>query len=335
MKALFLTESSEEKLRLQSTDKPVAGQDEALVKLNAAALNHRDQWCREGKYPRIKYNSILGSDGSGVVAAVGDDSNRHWVGEEIIINPNINWGYDPLAQSVDYRILGMPDNGTFAEYIVVNVDRLHKKPQHLSLRSAAALPLGGVTAYRATFTHGHVKAGDNVLISGVGGGVAQFAFLYSVAVKANVYCTSGSDYKINAAKKLGAKGGYNYKNPDWLKEALRDSGGFNVIIDSAGGDQINDFIKVLQPGGAIVFYGATNGLPKNLDLFRLYWCQGRLQGSTMGSDEEFAAMIKFTEKYSIQPIIDSTRPLDEIISAFDDMKAGKQFGKILIDIENN
>ncbi len=332
MKALFLTENIEEKLQLKETETPTPGPKQVLVKLCAAALNHRDQWCREGKYPKIKYDSILGSDGSGTVEAVGQDVGPHWIGEEVIINPNINWGYDPLAQSVDYRILGMPDDGTFAEYIVVDVDRLHKKPSHLSLDVAAALPLGGVTAYRATFTHGQVKEGDNVLISGVGGGVAQFAFLYAIAVKANVYCTSGNERKLEEAKKLGAKAGYNYKEQGWLKEALTASGGFNVIIDSAGGDQINDFIKVLKPGGIIVFYGATNGLPKTLDLFRLYWSQGRLQGSTMGSDKEFVEMIKFTETYKIQPIIDSKRPLNKIVSAFDDMKDGKQFGKLLISI---
>ena len=332
MKALLLVDNYDEKLKLAEVDQPQPQPGQALIKINAAALNRRDQWCREGKYPNLIYDCIMGSDGSGVVESVGNAKDSPWVGKEVIINPNINWGYNPAAQSPDYRLLGMPDNGTFAEYIVVNVDRLHLKPSNLSQEQAAALPLAGVTAYRAVFTQGNVKPGDNVLISGVGGGVAQLAFLFSVAVGANTYVTSSSDQKLARAVELGGKGGFNYKTADWHKTALKQSNGFDVIIDSAGGDQVNDFIRMLNPAGSIVFYGATNGLPKSLDLYRLFWCQGRLQGSTMGSDDEFKAMIAFVEKHKIEPIIDSVRPFDDIIPAFDDLRDGKQFGKIIVKI---
>lgn len=332
MKALLLVDHADEQLQLTEVDRPEPKPGQALIKIKAAALNRRDQWCREGKYPNLVYNCIMGSDGSGVVESVGHAEDTSWVGKEVIINPNINWGYNPAAQSPDYRLLGMPDNGTFAEYIVVNVDRLHSKPANLDMEAAAALPLAGVTAYRAVFTQGHVKSGDNVLISGVGGGVAQFAFLFSVAAGANTYITSSNNQKLEKAIELGAKGGFNYKTVDWPKTALKQTGGFDVVIDSAGGDQINDFIRMINPAGSIVFYGATNGLPKSLDLYRLFWSQGRLQGSTMGSDEEFETMIAFIEKHKIKPVIDSIRPFDDIISGFNDLKDGKQFGKIIIKI---
>ena len=332
MKALLLVENDNSRLNLTEVDKPEPGSGQALIKVKAAALNRRDQWCREGKYPNLVYDCIMGSDGSGVVEAVGSTQDDSWIGKEVIINPNINWGYNPAAQSPDYRLLGMPDNGTFAEYIVVNTHRLHPKPANLNLEQAAALPLSGVTAYRAVFTQGNIKPGDNVLISGVGGGVAQFAFLFSVAAGANTYVTSSSDQKLQRAIELGAKEGFNYKTVDWHKTALKQSNGFDVIIDSAGGDQINDFISMIRPAGTIVFYGATNGLPKSLDLYRLFWNQGRLQGSTMGSDEEFQAMIAFVEKHNIEPVIDSIRPFDEIIDAFDSLRDGRQFGKVIIKI---
>ena len=332
MKALLLVDDHDQRLKLAEVDKPEPKPGQALIKITAAAINRRDQWCREGKYPNLVYNCIMGSDGSGVVEGVGSKEDDSWLGREVIINPNINWGYSTAAQSPDYRLLGMPDNGTFAEYIVVDVDRLHPKPANLNLDEAAALPLAGVTAYRAVFTQGNIKPGDNVLISGVGGGVAQFAFLFSVAVGANTYVTSSSDQKLACAVELGGKAGFNYKEDDWHKTALKETNGFDVVIDSAGGDQINDFISMLNPAGSIVFYGATNGLPKSLDLYRLFWNQGRLQGSTMGSDEEFKAMIAFVEKHKIKPIIDSVRPFEEAIAAFDDLRDGKQFGKIIIKI---
>lgn len=329
MKGLLITDQTEP-LLLSEIEKPIAGTGQALVKLKAVALNRRDQWIRQGMYPNIQFNTVLGSDGAGVVESVGSNVNSDLIGKEVIINPNVNWGDNPLAQSADYSVLGMPMNGTFAEYIAVDVDRLAAKPVHLSWTDAAALPLGALTAFRALFHQGQLKPDENVLISGVGGGVAQFAFLFSVASGANVYVTSGSEEKIAKCRAFGSKGGFNYKTDAWFKQAMKTAGGFDLVIDSAGGDQINDFIKVMKPAGRIVFYGATNGTPKNLDMFRLFWNQLTLQGSTMGNDLEFEAMVAFVNKHRIQPIVDSVRPFDQIISAFDDMKAGKQFGKLVL-----
>uniref|UniRef100_UPI0040477763 quinone oxidoreductase family protein n=1 Tax=Roseivirga sp. TaxID=1964215 RepID=UPI0040477763 len=330
MKALVLTDNPEEKLQFHEIDKPSPQKGQVLVQLKAAALNRRDQWIREGKYPNIQFDTILGSDGAGIIEAIGEGVAEDLIGKEVIINPNVNWGEDPKVQSKSYSIIGMPKHGTFAEYITVDANKVFEKPQHLNWTEAAALPLGGITAFRAAFTHGQVSEGKNILISGVGGGVAQFAFLFAVAVKANVYVTSGDQEKIDTCLNLGAKVGFNYKTEGWQKEALKSSGGFDVVIDSAGGNQINDFIKMTKPGGKIVFYGATNGMPAHLDMFRLFWNQITLQGSTMGNDVEFADMVDFINLYKIKPIIDSVRPFSEAISAFDEMKRGGTFGKLVL-----
>ena len=330
MKGLLITDQAEP-LLLSEIEKPIADVGQVVVQLKAVALNRRDQWIRQGMYPNIQFNTVLGSDGAGVVESVGPNVSSGLIGKEVIINPNVNWGDNPKAQSADYSVLGMPTNGTFAEYIAVDADRLADKPNHLSWTDAAALPLGGLTAYRALFRQGQLKFGQNVLISGVGGGVAQFAFLFAMAAGANVYVTSGSEEKITKCISQGAKGGYNYRENAWFKAAAKETGGIDLVIDSAGGDQINDFIKLMKPAGRIVFYGATNGTPKNLDMFRLFWNQVTLQGSTMGNDEEFETMLSFVNTHQIQPIVDSVRPFGQIISAFDDMKAGKQFGKLVVE----
>ena len=111
-----------------------------------------------------------------------------------------------------------------------------------------------------------------------------------------------------------------------------DTGGFDVVIDSAGGNQLNDFIKIMKPAGRIVFYGATNGTPQKLDMFRMFWNQITLQGSTMGNDQEFKEMVSFVNDHHLKPIVDSVRPFDQMLSAFNDMKAGKHFGKLVVKI---
>jgi NADPH:quinone reductase-like Zn-dependent oxidoreductase len=186
-----------------------------------------------------------------------------------------------------------------------------------------------MTAFRALFHHGKCEKGENVLISGVGGGVAQFAFQFALATGAKVFVTSGDANKRNKSVEMGAANAFDYKNPDWVKTAKQESGGFDLVIDSAGGDGINDLVKLMKPAGRIVFYGATNGKPKNLDVHRMFWNQITLQGSTMANDDEFKAMLTFVKKNRIEPIIDSIRPFNEIIAAFDKMKEGKQFGKLL------
>lgn len=332
MKALLLVDSSDNPLEFRLVDKPGPGKDQVLVKIKAAALNRRDEWIRQGKYPGIAFDTILGSDGAGVVEAVGDGMSKDFIGKEVLINPNMNWGDNPAAQASDYHIVGMPTNGTFAEYIVVHHQQLFEKPAHLSWEAAAALPLGGLTAFRTVFHHGHVSGGQNVLISGIGGGVAQFAFQFALAAGANVYVTSGQQEKLDQAVAMGAKAGFGYRQEGWQKAAMKESGGFDCVIDSAGGDQLNGFIKMMKPAGRIVFYGATNGMPAKLDVFRMFWNQITLQGSTMGNDAEFGEMLKFVSEHAIEPVIDSVRPFDEIIDAFDAMRDGKQFGKLVVSM---
>lgn len=320
------------KIEMKDVPVPVLSAGKALVKIKAVALNRRDDFIREGKYPDIKTGIILGSDGAGVVESVHDDEHKEWVGKEVVINPNIEWGSNPDVKSSKYSILGMPIDGTFAEYISVPVDRLNHKPFHMDILQASALPLGGLTAFRALFRKGELRAGQNVLISGFGGGVAQFAFLFAKAADANVYITSGSDDKIEKALKMGAKGGYNYKKQTTYDELWKTKGGFDLIIDSAGGDQINNFIKMLRPAGKLVFYGATNGKPDKVDLYRMFWNQLSLMGTTMGSDQEFQEMLAFVSKHQIRPIVDSIRPFSKLAESFSDIAKPNKVGKIVFQV---
>lgn len=317
---------------LNEVPAPVAAPGHAVVRLKAAALNHRDVWIQQGLYPGIALPVTPGSDGAGVVESVGDPADAAWIGREVIINPALEWGGDPRAQGPKFRILGMPDPGTFAEQIAIAVANLAPKPAHLGWEEAAALPLAGLTAWRAVFTRAQLKAGERVLVTGTGGGAALFALQFAVAAGAQVWVTSGSPDKILRAKALGALGGVNYRDADWAEQLAKLAGAFDVIVDSAGGDGFPKLIDLSAPGARIVFFGATAGNPKLFEMRKCFFRQINVLGTTMGSPADFAGLTQLVAAKKLTPIVDSAYPLAETEQAFQHMAAGAQFGKIVLKI---
>ncbi len=319
MKAQVLTDNG--KLEYLDVESPKLLEGYETVHLKAAALNHRDNWILKGQYAGIKFPTILGSDGAGIT-----DSGR-----DVLINPSLLWGNNEQFQSKDYKIVGLPDDGTFAQKIVVAPSQLFDKPPHLSWEQAAALPLAGLTAYRSVFSRGQISEKDNVLITGIGGGVALFALQFALTQTSNVYVTSGSDEKLNKAHQLGAKGGANYKIQDWSKNLKQQCNGFDLIIDSAGGDGFNELLKLANPGARIILYGGTLGkisFPPQI----LFWKQINIMGSTMGSDSDFQKMLNLVVQHQIIPVVDKAFSLKDALQALQYMDEGKQFGKIILNI---
>jgi zinc-binding alcohol dehydrogenase/oxidoreductase len=208
------------------------------------------------------------------------------------------------------------------------------KPAHLSFEQAAALPLGGVTAYRAAFTRAQLQPGERVLITGIGGGVALLALQMAVAIGAEVWVTSGSEEKIEKAIGLGAKGGINYKAEKWATELPKRAGGaFQVIIDSAVGPGFSDLLDAAAPGARIVFYGATAGAMQNVPPAKIFWKQLSILGSTMGTEQDFSDMVKLVEQHQLVPVIDEVFPFAEGEAAMRRMADGLQFGKLVVQIK--
>lgn len=330
MKAVIL-EGINQPFTLTDLPKPIVGEKDVLVQIRAAALNHRDLWIQKGLYGGLRFPSIQGSDGSGVVVETGTQVNPSWLNKEVVINASLNWGKNPNTQAKDYIILGMAKDGTFAEYTLIPADRLHLKPTHLSFEEAAAIPLAGLTAYRALIVRAGAKAGETILVTGAGGGVALFAVQWALALGCKVYVTSGSDAKIDAALKLGVAGGVNYKKDNWHKELQTLSGGFDAVIDSSGGDTFARLVDICKPSGRIAMYGATLGAFSSGVPAKIFWKQITLCGSTMGNDDEFAAMMHLVEDKKIKPVIDSVYTLEEIQKAVQRMQDGAQFGKIVLN----
>ncbi|MDZ4668244.1 MAG: zinc-binding dehydrogenase [bacterium] len=316
----------------QEFDKPEPAENEVLIKVQYAALNHRDVWIQKGQYAGLVFPIICGSDGCGTVEAVGWASKKEWVGKEVVVNPSLNWGNNPRFQAKDYVILGLPNQGTFAAYVVVPERLVYEKPAHLSSKEAAAFPLAGLTAFRASMSRAKVKAGETVLVTGIGGGVALFAMQFALAAGCKVYVTSGSEDKIEKAKAIGATGGANYKNADWHKALAKESGGFDAIIDGAGGADFAKLIDLCKSGARIASYGATAG-PWNTGVpAKIFWKQIDILGSTMGSDQEFEDMVAFINEHKIIPVVAQLFGLNQCEEAARFMDEGKQFGKIVLEI---
>ncbi len=336
MKAAVL-QNLHEKLQIQDTLRPTANENEVVVQLKSAALNHRDVWIQQGLYPNIVTPLIMGSDGAGIVAEVGTGVDKNLLSKEVIINPSHDWGENEAFYGAEHNILGMPKNGTFAEFVKVEAKYVHKKPSHLNFEQAAALPLAGLTAFRALFTRCKLSAKDKVLITGIGGGVALFALQFALAAGAEVWVTSGSDEKIAQAVAMGAKGGVNYKNPTWFRDLLIKAKGpkigfFNVIIDSAGGKGFARLIDIAAPGANICFYGGGTGNITDIVPAKVFFKQLNILGTTMGTEKEFAAMVQFVADHKVIPIVDLVLPLSEANQALKHMEEGKQFGKIVLSI---
>ena len=291
------------------------------VDLKYAALNHRDLWILKGRYPRISYPIILGSDGCGL-----------YQGKRVLINPGLFWGHNEAYQSPDFQVLGLPTHGCFAQKIQISPEYIHEVPYHLSFAEAAGLPLAGLTAFRALFSQGQLKPGEKLLVNGGGGGVAQVALAFAKAIGCKVYVTTGSDEKLKKLANGGIDGVVNYNSDSYIEKLKLLCSRFDLILDSAGGSSLSQLIPLIDYGGRIVIYGGTTGNIENISPQILFWRQAKIIGSTMGSPRDFKAMLNFVKNHKIKVPVDRTFELEDIASAFDRLDEGKQIGKIVIRI---
>ena len=308
---------------------PEPGPGEARVDLVAAALNRRDWWIRRGG--NVALPVVLGSDGAGVVSALGSGVEDIEVGDEVVINPSLGWGDAEEAAGPDFRILGVPDQGTYAERIVVSASQLRPRPRGYSWIEAAAMPLGGLTAWRAVVTHGEAWPGRTLLVPGAGGGVATFVIQIAAALGARVLVTSSSTEKLERARLLGADGGANYRESDWPERL----GPVEAVVDSVGGASWPGALRALRPGGRLVSFGDTEGEVAKVDLARVFLSWIRIQGTTMGSPREFDSLLRHVAGARWRPVVDSVFPLRDAAAAHARLDAADRFGKVVLVIDES
>ncbi|KAM5348034.1 hypothetical protein ACJ41O_007858 [Fusarium nematophilum] len=332
-------------IQIKEVPKPAPGPNEVLVRLSAAALNHRDLFMRRHLYPAISFTNPLLADGYGTVVAIGPGVTRkNLLNKPVILTPMRGWESDPAGpeNSLGFAVTGgskLTEVGTAQDYIAVPEDEVEPAPEHLTPAEGASLPLVGLTGWRAFVTKSNAAfPGSNVLITGIGGGVALQVLQFAVAIGCNVFVTSGNEAKLAKAKEMGARGGVSYKHEAWDKELRAqlpaDRPYLDAVIDGAGGDVVGRTVRLLKAGGVIVQYGMTTS-PKMDWLMAAVLANIELKGSTMGSRKEFRDMIAFVNEKKIRPIVSRTVKglgnIKEIDGLFAEMDHGRQFGKLVIE----
>ena len=317
MKAIRIHEDGgPEVLRYEDVDDPVPADDQVLVELRAASMNHLDVWIRKG-LPSVPKPRILGADGAGVIA--GTD-------ERVVINPGI-------IENGTTHIIGETRDGTHAELIAVPRDYVHPIPGDLSFEEAAAFPLVFETAYRMLVTRARVQEGEWVLIWGIGGGVATAALAIANALGAKTVVTSSSDAKLEQARGLGADAVVNHDSGDvvaLVKETT--GGGAHVVVDDVGDATWKRTLDAARPEGRVVVCGATTGPNPPAALHRIWWKQLSILGSTMGTPDDFQGVYDLIAAGRIRPVVDSVFPLADARAAHERLEAGEQLGKIVLSI---
>ena len=342
MKAAVIRKiGSVDNVKVEEVADPQPEAGEVLVSVKAAALNHLDIWVttKRGQIADGKY-ILVGSDATGVVASVGDGVNNVKIGDEVIVNPGLSCGQcehchrGQQSECGSYGILGLSRAGTFAEQVTVPAVSLAAKPGHMNWEEAAALPLAHLTAWRMLMSRAKLHAGESLLIHGIGGGAALAALQIAGVIGVETIVTSSSDDKLEKARDLGADHCINYKTGDVAGDVMSvtNGRGVDVAFDTVGAATLPVNLEVLVKGGRMVICGVTSGAEPAINLQQIYWKQLNIMGSTMGSHEEFRAMVKATGDNKITPVIDSVLPLADVQKALTRMEKGEQFGKIVLSV---
>ena len=336
-----------ERVEIAEVPAPLAGLSlgarDVRVQVRAAALNHLDLFVIAGLPVDYAFPHILGSDAAGVVDAAGPEVTMVRPGDEVMINPGVACracefcaaGEHSLCES--YRVLGEHLPGTMAEYVVVpeqNVARIPRLEPALTWAEAAAFSLVTLTAWRMVVTRAQMRAGEWVLVWGIGGGVSLTAARIAKLRGANVIATSSGDAKLEHARSLGADVTLNHRTQRVAREvrALTQGRGADVVIENAGAATWEESLKSLARGGRLVTCGATTGPVVSTDLRRLFWHQYTILGSTLGNEAEYRETLRVLEEGRLRPLVDRVYPFGEARAALEHLATGQQMGKVVVEI---
>ena len=311
------------------------------VRIAAAALNHLDVFMVAG-LPGISITPpwILGADGTGTVESVGTAVQSVKPGDRVVINGGIACraceyclaGETPLC--VRFGLLGEHHPGTLAEFLVLPAANVRRIAADAPRPHAASFALAALTAWRMVVTRARVQPGEQVLIQGIGGGVALAAMQIARLRGARVWVTSSSDEKLAKARALGADETLNYTTLD-VGRTVRDrtaKRGVDVVIDSVGAASWKHSLAALGRRGRLVTCGGPTGPLVETDVRKLFWNQWTLMGSTMGNDAEFDAVVAEFTAGRLTPVIDSVFPLAEGRAAVERLASGRHFGKVVVEV---
>lgn len=312
--------------RLGEIDLPPLGPDDVQIRVRASALNHMDLWVTKGM-PKPPLPHVPGCDVAGVVEAVGGDVTNVAVGDEVVVNPGVSPIADIVALGNDspmgdgFMIYGEHCWGGHATFAVAPSRNVLARPKSRTWEECAAYPLAYLTAHRM-LRRARLRAGQTVLVVGVGGGVSSAALALGRHLGAKVVATSRSEAKRAQALEMGADAAFDSADAKWPVQA-------DVVIESVGPATWEQSVRSLKAGGRLVVCGGTSGPKVEINLPRLFFKQYEIIGSTMGSYEEFAEVTRLIDG-GVAVHIDRTYPLDQYQQALERLANGEQLGKIVL-----
>jgi NADPH:quinone reductase-like Zn-dependent oxidoreductase len=316
---------------------PEPAMGELLVRTEASSLNQLDLWVGRGVPGFVtSYPARSGSDGVGIVAAVGPDVPDHWLGKRVLLNAAMAIA-DPVEPGVRplppvFEVIGEHGPGTNGEFFTAPAANMLEIGDTDPLQ-AAAFGLVHLTAWRMLVTRARLKPGSTVLVTGIGGGVALALLGIAKFMNCRVIVTSRSEEKLARAMELGADEGVLDTGEDFSKaiRKLTSKRGVDVCADSIGKATHLSCIKSMARGGVFVTCGCTSGPGATTDLARIFWNQLSVLGSTLGDMEEFKEVVSHLREGTLAAVVDSTFHAEDGQSAFLRLESSAQFGKIVID----
>jgi NADPH:quinone reductase-like Zn-dependent oxidoreductase len=328
-------------MRYEEIEKPHITQDEVLVQLKAASLNHLDIFVRNGSREKnVPLPCTPGTDGAGVIAETGSSVTNVKTGDRVVIYPGISCGTCSHCMTgrenlcARFRSVGTLGNGTYAEYVKLPSRNVVPIPENMTFNEAAAFSLVFITAWHMLITLAQVKSGETVLVHGAGSGVGTAGIQIAKLFGARVITTAGSQEKLELAKKLGADEIINYRESDFLEDIRRitNKKGVDIVFEHTGGEVFEKSIKIIGKGGRLVTCGSTTDYVAKTDLRYLYSRQLTIFGSFMGTRDELVRSLEYYKLGMLHPVIDSELPLAKAADAHRRMEERLNIGKIVLTI---
>lgn len=285
------------------------------VRVGAASLNHHDLWSLKGVGLRPEQlPMILGTD----CAGTAPDGTR------VVVHSVIGANGHGVGPTERRSLLSEKYPGTMAEQVSVPTANLVPLPDSISFAVASCLPTAWLTAYSLLFRGGQLTPGQSVLIQGAGGGVSTAATILGVAAGLEVYVTSRSPEKLERARALGS-----IPIPHLARLPKR----VDAVLETVGKETWAHSLASVRPGGIVATAGATTGDAEPAQLTRIFFQEIRVQGVTMGTAADLAALVNLVDRTKIEIPIDSMFSLSDAPAAFARMASGQHFGKIVLDLE--
>lgn len=320
-------------IEVQDRATPTPGSGEAVVRVEAASLNHRDLWPvkTDDEAGRADTPFVPGGDLAGTVERTGPGVSNVDEGDRVVLCPLLTCGTCRFCREGPENMCEQYESydGAFAEQALVRADRLVALPDAVDAVDAAALPIAYMTAYRM-LQRGDAAAGDLVFVPGATGGVGVAAVQLAGLVGAETVGTSTSETKLARVERAGLDHGLHTGDPEEMREAVEAIGDVDVTVNHLGGPYTSVGSEVLRRGGTMVVCGRTAGRYPELDVRDLYFGHKRVVGSTLGTQPDLERLVGFVASGRLEPVVAEEYPLAETPRAFQDMQSRERVGKLVV-----